>query len=200
MDDLTENRGKVGQRWPATMPTMMQVSRDTKEVSSMASAQGRTQLDTGWAVKHGIIAGIIAGIVFLLAEMMGARFIGGDPFIMPLKAIASVPIGDPPPQIATGTAIPVGLITHAINSAIFGIIFALIAAKVPALHRSPMMLVIAASVYGTILWVVNFYMIAPLLGRPWFTETPPVQQFVYHTFFYGTVLGLYLRSVMPAMR
>ncbi len=169
----------------------------------MTYAEARTQLDTGWAVKQGAIGGIIAGIVFAIAEMMGARFIGGNPFLQPLAAIASVPIGQPPPQIMQGystiTFVLIGLVTHMVFSAIFGIIFALAVAKVPAL-RSPVALIVAASIWGFILWVVNFYVLGPALGRPWFAQTPALQQFVYHTFFFGTVLGLYLRSVLPAVR
>lgn len=167
--------------------------------------QDRTQeanqtIDTGWAVKQGIIGGIIAGIVFAMAEMIGAAFIAGNPFIMPLKAIASVPLGTPPPEIPTGTAIPVGIIFHMLMSMIFGVIFALLVVYIAALRSSPTILVIAATVFGLILWVVNFYILAPLIGRPWFTQTPPVQQFVYHTFFFGTVLGLYLAWAWPGQR
>ncbi len=169
----------------------------------MAYGEDRAQLDTGWALKQGAIGGIIAGIVFAMAEMIGAALIQGNPFLMPLAAIASVPIGQPPPQIMQGystiTFVLIGLVTHMVFSAIFGIIFALAVAKVPAL-RSRMVLIIAASVWGFILWVVNFYVLGPALGRPWFAQTPALLQFIYHTFFFGTVLGVYLRSVLPAMR
>jgi uncharacterized membrane protein YagU involved in acid resistance len=161
---------------------------------------GEHELDTGWGVKQGIIGGVIAGITFVLAEMIGSAVVAGNPFIMPLKAMASVPIGTPPPEIPTGTAIPVGLIFHMLLSIVLGIIFALIVTNVAALRSSPTVLVIAASVYGIIVWLVNFYILAPLIGRPWFTEIPPVPQFVYHTFFFGTVLGLYLAWALPRPR
>ncbi len=163
----------------------------------MATAHAGADHDIGWAVKHGAIGGVIAGIIFAMAEMLGSRFISGNPFIMPLKAIASVPLGTPPPEIATSTAIPVGLITHVLFAALFGIVFAVLVSRIEPLRTSKAVLVVAASLYGTIMWLVNFYVIAPAAGRPWFTDTPPVQQFVYHTFFYGTVLGLYLVSALP---
>lgn len=156
--------------------------------------------DFGWAIIQGIIGGIIGGITFLLAEMIGGHIVSGAPYVMPLKVIASIPLGKKPPTIATNTAIPDGLITHAILTILFGIIFALIVAAVPALRTSPIMTVIAASVYGLILWLVNFYVLAPLINRPWFKTSPAGQQFVYHTFFFGTVLGLYLASVLWSKR
>ncbi len=42
-----------------------------------------------------------------------------------------------------------------------------------------------------LLWLVNFYVVAPVLF-PWFLMANPVVQFLAHTFFFGTVLGLSL--------
>ncbi len=158
------------------------------------------ELDSNWAIKQGIIGGFIASITFAMAEMLGAALLGGGSPFMPLKMMASIPLGTPPPEIALGTAILVGTIFHLIFSAVVGVIFALIVVNVAALRTSPMALIVAATVYGAILWPLNFYLLAPLIGRPWFTETPPVQQFVYHAFFFGTVLGLYLMWALPNQR
>ncbi len=157
-------------------------------------------VDTGWAIKHGIIGGIIAGIIFAMAEMIGAALLGGGNAFMPLKMMASIPLGTQPPEIPLGTAIAVGTIFHLLFSAVLGVLFALLVANVAALRASPTAIVIAASVYGAILWPLNFYILAPLIGRPWFTQTPPVQQFIYHTFFFGTVLGLYLVWALRSQR
>ena len=157
-------------------------------------------IDMGWALKQGAIGGLIAGVTFAMAEMLGAYFISGNPFIMPLKMMASVPLGTPPPEIAMGTALSLGVVFHLVFSVVLGMIFAALVAKIPAQQASSTMLVVAASVYGTITWVLNFYVLAPALGRPWFTQTPPIQQFVYHTLFFGTVLGLYLASTLPRRR
>ena len=43
------------------------------------------------------------------------------------------------------------------------------------------------------LWVVNFYLIAPIFGWTWFPEmTDPLVQFVAHAGFFGVPLGLYV--------
>ncbi|MDQ6908966.1 MAG: hypothetical protein M3176_19270 [Chloroflexota bacterium] len=167
----------------------------------------RTDQETPvWAVKQGIIGGIVAGIIFAIAEMIGGSVIDGNPFFMPLKAFASLPLGKKPPTIAWATAIPVGVISHLVLAIIYGVIFALIVAYLPMLRDSPVMIVIAASLYGFLLWLINFFVLAGAIGRPWFKMLPKGEQFVYHTFFYGTVLGLYLvavmrrdRAVMPAV-
>ncbi len=159
------------------------------------------EIDTGWAVKQGSIGGAIGGITFALAEMIGAVLIAGNPFFMPLLAMASIPLGTPPPELAPaiGTII-VGLIFHMLFSIVLGIVFALIVAYVAALRSSLAVLVIAATVFGAILWPLNFHLFAPLIGRPWFVQMSAPPQFVYHAFFFGTVLGLYLAWVLPQRR
>lgn len=158
------------------------------------------QPDVRWAVTHGVIGGVIGGIIFAIAEILGGHWISGDPYVMPFKAYASIPLGKMPPTIATSTAIPVGLITHMILSIIFGVIFALIVSSISALRIAPVVTVIAATVFGFALWIVNFYVFVPLINRPWFKMAPAGQQFFYHTFFFGTVLGLYLMLVLQSVR
>jgi hypothetical protein len=46
---------------------------------------------------------------------------------------------------------------------------------------------------GFALWIVNFYVIAPF-AFPWYAMANPVVQFLAHTFFFGTALGLLLTS------
>ncbi len=164
-------------------------------------ARMRTARETpAWAVKHGVIGGSIAGIVFAIAEMIGGSVIDGSPFFMPLKAFASIPIGKEPPKIAWATAVPVGVISHMVLSIIYGVVFALIVAYLPMLRVSPVLLVVAASVYGFLLWLINFFVLPGAISRPWFKMAPKGEQFVYHTIFYGTVLGLYLVAVMRRER
>ncbi len=48
----------------------------------------RTQLNSAWGIKHGIIGGIVAGIVFAMFEMVvAAAMMGADAFFMPLRMI-----------------------------------------------------------------------------------------------------------------
>lgn len=141
------------------------------------------------ALKLGIAGGIIAGTTFALAEMIGSALLGGD-LLAPFQAFASVALGTPPPEIPLSTAIPVGLVVHAIFSIGFGLVFAAIWAALPQLRSAAMATLVAGTAFGALLWAVNFYLVAPLIGRPWFAEAPPIPQFVYHAFFYGTVLTI----------
>jgi hypothetical protein len=146
--------------------------------------------------KHGLIGGIVAGVVFATFEMVMAAILDGpDAFFMPLRMIGGIAIGqqalDPGTSLLSAGA--AGLVVHMVLSAVYGIGVAGVAHYVPALSRSATTLIVWASAAGLGLWLVNFYVIAPIGGWTWFPEgTNPLLQFVAHTFFYGTVLGLYL--------
>jgi hypothetical protein len=127
----------------------------------------------GWAVKHGVIGGAIAGIVFALAEMVGSVLMG-MPFLMPFQLFASIPLGIPPMDIALGTAIPVGTVAHMLLSIIYGVVFALAVQNIALLRTSGPATIIAATLFGIALWFVNINVLAVPLGRPWFTMGPPI--------------------------
>lgn len=154
-----------------------------------------TDYSSGWGFKHGAIGGLLAGVVFALFEMIAAAVMMGMPaFFMPLRMIGAIALGpvalDPSYSlVAAGFA---GLVVHMALSIFYGVIFgaSVAAGRNTALNTTGGLLA-AASVYGLLLWLVNFYVIAPALF-PWFLESSPLIQFIAHTFLYGTVLGIYL--------
>ena len=149
-------------------------------------------------VKRGVIGGLIAGAVFLVFESLYALIAAGNLF-GPLAMMASLPLQTPPPQIGLGSAIGVGLITHAILSIGFGVVATYVIGSVEPLRSSPASVLVATSVFGLVLWPLNFYVLSGLLGTPWFATGPSAlwQGFIAHTFFFGTVLGGYLSSQLP---
>lgn len=149
---------------------------------------------TRWLVWGGGL-GLVAGIVFAMFEMIMAAVMG-DGFIMPMRMIGAIPLGKAAalgPDANVMTAAIVGGITHMMLSIVYGVVFAAITLPIPALRRGTAVLVGAATVYGFLLWIVNFYLIAP--GPfPWFGNANPVVQFFAHTFFYGSALGVLLAA------
>jgi hypothetical protein len=145
---------------------------------------------------HGVIGGILAGIIFAGFEMIMATLqMGGEATFMPLRMIGGIVLGEQAlaaetPLIVAGGA---GVAVHMLLSAAYGAGVGLIAAVVPLLRSGPIALVIWASAAGFALWIVNFYVIAPMAGWRWFPDgTDPVVQFVAHTIVFGSILGLYL--------
>lgn len=149
--------------------------------------------------KKGITGGIIAGAVFLVFESLYALIAAGNLF-GPLAMMASIPMQTPPPQIELGSAIIVGIITHAILSVGFGVVVTYVIGAVAQLRSSTAAVLVATSVFGLVLWLVNFYVLSGILGTPWFATEPSAlwQGFIAHTFFFGTVLGGYLSSQLSS--
>ena len=100
----------------------------------------------------------------------------------------------PQPSIGIGTALPVALLVHFTLSAIFGVVFGTAAGSLSFLRSSRSLLIAAATAFGFGLWIVNFYVMAPILGWDWFAMANPVVQFIAHTFFFGLPVGLLLAS------
>lgn len=78
-------------------------------------------------------------------------------------------------------------------SGVFGHIFGLIALAVPGTARTGTTLVRLAGAYGLLLWLVNYYAVAPAAGWRWLPErSDPVVQLLAHALLYGVSLGVYL--------
>jgi uncharacterized membrane protein YagU involved in acid resistance len=125
--------------------------------------------------------------------IVSALMMGMDAFWMPIRMIGAIVLGQAAldPSYSLVTAGLVGIVVHMMLSIIYGLIFGAIVSFIPRLASSTAILLSAASVFGLLLWLVNFYVIAPI-AFPWFTQSSPVVQFFAHTFFYGTALGIYL--------
>lgn len=160
----------------------------------MAALQPRQTDVAAWAIK-GVATGVGAGIVFAMFEMIVAEAMGMGLFA-PLRMIGAIALGpaalDPSYSLA-GAAIG-GLALHLVLSAVYGAVAGVAVAALPPLRAHPGVLVGATTVYGLGLWLLNFFLIAPV-AFPWFTQAPPLVQFVAHTVFFGTVLGLLLLAV-----
>jgi hypothetical protein len=146
----------------------------------------------------------LAGLIFALFQVITGAMGLGTPLGELTEIVEGVTVGGVPattgaPAIAAPEIAIAGL-THLVLSAIYGAIFGAVASKVGALRNSRIALVGAATVFGLLIWIVNFYVIAPV-AFPWFAQTNAVVQFFAHTLFYGTVLGLLLEVTMiPARR
>jgi len=155
--------------------------------------------DLGQWARNGLIGGVVAGITFVLFEMIAAALLAGLPaFFMPLRAISGIILGMQAldPSFSLVTAAIVGMLTHMALSMIYGVAFGMAVAMMPALRSSSTILIAAATAVGLVLWLVNFYLIAPAAVWAWFGNANPVVQFLAHTFFYGSVLGIYLDRVV----
>jgi hypothetical protein len=163
------------------------------------SSAARSGLGT-WA-GIGALTGVLAGLVFALFQVIMAAVGLGPPLSELTEMVEGLTFGGgavSAPGIAAPELAIAGL-THLVLSAIYGAVFGAVASKVGALRNNRIALIGAATVFGLLIWIVNFYVIAPV-AFPWFAQTNAVVQFFAHTLFYGTVLGLLLEVTMIPTR
>jgi uncharacterized membrane protein YagU involved in acid resistance len=136
-----------------------------------------------------VLAGIFGAAIFAAFEMVAAALLmGWDALFDPLRMIGAMLLGATAldqgyPVVTAATA---GLIIHLVFSVLFATIFATIAPR----FSSAAALSLSGMVFGVLLWLVNFYAVAPTAGWTWFPErTNPLVQFLAHAFFYGCPVG-----------
>lgn len=149
----------------------------------------------GFATPHGerldwsaaVWAGIIAGVVFLMMEMILVATVGGQSPWGPPRMMAAMVMGQevlPPPATFDFGVVMVAMIIHFILSIIYAFILAwAIANWTMGLGAA----IAAGAVFGFVIYLVNFYGFAPLLW-PWFTGARNLITISSHIV-YGLVLG-----------
>lgn len=116
--------------------------------------------------KSAIWAGIIAGIIFMMLEMiMVPLFMGGSPWGPP-RLIAAIIMGKgvlPPPANFDFGMFVVAMLFHLVMSVIYAIIIAFIV-KNMTLGKA----VLVGAVIGLVIYFINFYVMTGIF--PWFSN------------------------------
>jgi hypothetical protein len=130
---------------------------------------------------RGAVGGVGAGVVFVAVTMWFADSTGGKAE-MPLRMISTIVKGDQ--AMAAGTTSPtLGVVVHVVLSALFGLVFAL---AVPRFGTNGTV-ALAGTIYGLLLYVVNFLVLTPLLFTTFRMANQPFEV-VTHVVF-GTLLS-----------
>lgn len=125
------------------------------------------QLNIDW--KAAIGAGLLAGMVFLILEMMLVPLVGGGSPWGPPRMMAAILLGKgvlPPPASFALGIVMVALALHLVLSVGYAVIFAL---AISRLHRGAALALGAAG--GLVLYLVNFYGFTTIF--PWFAMAGP---------------------------
>lgn len=154
--------------------------------SSMAERHRAAAVQRRIDWKAAAWAGVIAGAVFMMLEMLMVwMFMGQSPWAPP-RMMAAMLVGKgtlPPPADFSFVAMAVAMMIHFPLSIIYGVILGW------AVHRlDSAAAVLAGAVFGLVaVYLVNFYLVAPMLF-PWFIEARNWISVVAHVAF-GAVLG-----------
>lgn len=142
-------------------------------------------------LSRGVVGGLAAGLLFLLANMWFA-VTQGLPAVAPLYDISTIfHFADKPDPSPENLA--VGLVVHLGLSAAFGATFALL---VPLLKGRGMVFA-AGAVFGLVLYVVNFQILGRLFFE-WFQEGPNQLFEVFAHLGYGALLAPFVLDFAQA--
>jgi hypothetical protein len=148
----------------------------------------------GRTLSVGVLAGVGAGISLALFVMV-MNAILGDGFLDWLRYSAAIALGRSVlSDSAPLTVLVIGLILHLSLAGLYGATFAVAARYISFLRRD---LLVATTLFGLGIWVLNFYVFSPWLF-PWFDDSHYLVQFVAHTVFYGMPLGVILLEFTPS--
>jgi hypothetical protein len=140
--------------------------------------------------KAAIWAALIAGLVFLLVEMLLVWLVMGMSPWAPPRMMAAMVLGPdilPPPADFSLMAVMTAMVIHFPLSIVYGLILGW------AVHRLEMgAALLAGAAFGLIaVYAVNFYLIAPM-AFPWFVEAQNWISVLAHVIFGVVLAGFYV--------
>jgi hypothetical protein len=142
-------------------------------------------------IRVGTTGGAVAAFIFLAYQILLSST---SDVVAAFKMPASITLG----QAAMSKMSPVvivvatGLVNNVIIGAWWGLVFGFMLALAGSKWASGG-IVTLAMVFGSLVWLLSFYLIAPLIW-PWLRPLSSVRLFVGHVFFFGLPLGLWVAS------
>lgn len=141
-----------------------------------------------------IFAGLVAGLVFLVLEMLLVATMGGGSPWGPPRMIGAILLGEavlPPPATFDLLVVMVAMVIHFALSVLLGLLFGFLA------EAAKLRLAAAAAfgiAFGLLVYVVNFYGMTAFF--PWFAMARNGISIFAHGVF-GLVLGYAYRQFSP---
>ncbi|WP_429454766.1 hypothetical protein [Paraburkholderia sp. WC7.3g] len=143
-------------------------------------------------LRAAVIGGCVAGVVFLVIELVAMRLMGQSVWGPP-RMIAAIVLGRDalmqPATFAPGIMLA-ALVTHFVLAMLFTVILAVIMAPF-SLDSSVGMASLVGAVFGVLLYVVNFYGMTQWF--PWFADARGWVSFLNHIVFGLVAADTYLR-------
>lgn len=130
------------------------MTRTSGGTVSAPTGAGRMGSWLGW----GALSGFLAGVVFIVLNSWFASTVG-KPALGPLKTIATLIEGPPPPQ----ATVWIGVVVHVVLSVLFGLVFA--AAVAPMRVGSGGSVAWAGLLFGGIIYVADFQILARFIQQ-----------------------------------
>ena len=168
------------------------MSTTTQHGEVATTAAGTTGTTIGQLAGRGAVAGLFGGLFFILANMWFSTA-HGKPAVAPFLSISTIFYGSDKPMM-TPEAVVAGLTMHLFLSMLYGMVFAVVV--LPFL-RNRIALVIGALVYGLLLYIVNFQILARIFFPFFVNPMGPNQGF--ELWIHPVAFGLFLIPFFLAM-
>jgi hypothetical protein len=143
-------------------------------------------------IREGIVGGLIAGMAMAMIAML-YTFATQNDLLAPLKQMGALFV---PNDSGSAISLVAGLMLHMMASAVFGVVFLLIARSLlgalwlfAAAGFVPV--AIAGMAYIVVEWAIASYLILPAIDRPLLPTFASVGGFVAHLMF-GAILAAWL--------
>lgn len=139
---------------------------------------------------RGVVGGVGAGLLFIWATMWFVSEMPDGKSEMPLRMISTIIEGDGAMMAGT-TSVGLGWAVHLVLSAAFGMAFALFT----PLMKTNGTVLLAGTMYGGLLYVINFLVLAPLVFTTFEDANQPFELVVHIVF--GTLMAIAFLSSGP---
>lgn len=132
----------------------------------------------------GVGAGLIAGSIYLVLQVLFAGFLDSPDPWLPLERIAAMLLGDDAVSDAhfTMNMAGIGLLVHVAVSIVYGRIVDIVVRDAPPLQAT-----LSGAAVGAAMYLVAFHFVAPHVF-PWFSGSPQLITLLNHVAF-GAVAG-----------
>ena len=143
-------------------------------------------------LKAAVWAGITAGLVFMVLEMLLVQLVGVGSMWGPPRMMAAIVMGRevlPPPATFDAGVLIVAMMVHFMLSLVYAFIFAWIVGR---WHTTMTVAAIGGLLFGLVIYAVNFYGFTAVF--PWFAEARNWITVLAHAIF-GVTLGIVYRPL-----
>lgn len=145
-------------------------------------------------LKAAVVAGLVAGAVFMMMEMALVGLIEGSPWGPP-RMIAAIGLGQdvlPPPPTFDLTVLITAMMIHFVLSIGLGLIWGLLFGRFAGI-----LAIVLGAAFGLVIYVVNFYGMTTFF--PWFAMARNWIGILSHVVF-GLVLALTYAALKARLR
>lgn len=154
-----------------------------------AEAHGNVHL-----LRDGLLAGLLAALGYWILDHLIAWIAHGTP-LEPSRYMASILRGRQaltPGHLGNFGVLVWGWLGHLVASLPWGFALAALARWRPRWFAPAPRAVALGALAGAVVWVTNVYIVAPLLGMPWFQQHDTLTMFLVHTPTYGVLAAMWL--------